>query len=128
MKFFSSILILTILCSFNVFAWTASINGPANPPKGEKYDYKASYVLDENNKNKELEKVEYYWTIVGDAIADKKTSKDNPTAIVTMINPTNMGNNYQNWPKGWISCTIILYFKDGTKEAKSDKIELVLVP
>lgn len=61
MKFFSILTLLAVLGSTQLFAWSATLGGPANPVKREKYDYKISYMVDETNKNKELEKVEYHW-------------------------------------------------------------------
>lgn len=128
MKFLSILITLTILGSANLFAWTATIHGPENPVKGEKYDYKVTYTSDRFNKDKELEKVDYHWVIVGKAIADKKIAKDNPIASVTMANPEYMEDNYDIWPNGHVICIVTLYFKDGTKESRSDSIQLKLVP
>lgn len=81
MKPLSILILLSTLCSANVFAWSVTLNGPSYPVRGEKYDYRASYTLDETNRHKNLEKVEYHWVIVGEAATAKKRTSIVPWPV-----------------------------------------------
>lgn len=130
MKSLSIFILLSALCSANVFAWSVTLSGPSYPVRGEKYDYRASYTLDETNRHKNLERVEYHWVIVGEAVTDKKTDKNSSVASVTMhdLNGAKMPDDLETWPGGYVICMVTLYFKDGTKESNSDSIKFTLIP
>ena len=130
MKPFSILILLFSLCSANVFAWSVTLSGPSYPVKGETYDYRASYTLDETNRHKNLERVEYHWTIVGEAVTAKKTDKSSSVASVTMhdLNGAKMPDDPETWPGGYVICMVTLYFKDGTKESNSYRIKFTLIP
>lgn len=130
MKSLSIFILLSALCSANVFAWSVTLSGPSYPVRGEKYDYRANYTLDETNRHKNLERVEYHWVIVGEAVTAKKTDKNSSVASVTMhgLNGWKMPENPNIWPGGKVICTVTLYFKDGTKESNSDSIKFTLIP
>lgn len=57
-------------------------------------------LWDETNRHKNLERVEYHWVIVGEAVTDKKTVKNSSVASVTMhdLNGAKMPDDPETWP------------------------------
>lgn len=124
-----------LLCTANAYALKVSFRtGPSDAPAGEKFEYEVEYTRDDKDKKKKtIKKVEYLWSIVGEGfqshdIATGVWIKDANVATVTMLNPEWMSADRTKWPKGTISCTVKITFRDKTEEANSARVEVTVVP